>query len=128
VRLLELLVESVLVFGAEVWGCGGLLGSVENVQMWAARIKLGMGSLHLLVSLQFEIDLLPLKWEAIRRGINFRVQVMRMDDNRLGKVVMLEALELGNKVRWVKDLQQSLERCGWRGLGVMALNGLTATS
>ena len=121
-RLLELLVESVLVFGAEVWGCGGMLGSVENVQMRAARIKLGMGSLHLLVSLQFEIDLLPLKWEA------FRVQVMRMDDNRLGKVVMLEALELENKVRWVKDLQQSLERCGWRGLGVMALNALTAIS
>ena len=79
VRLLELLV---LLSEAEVWGCGGLLGSVENVQMWAARIKLGMGSLHLLVFLQFEIDLLPLKWEAIRRGIDFRVQVMRMDDNR----------------------------------------------
>ena len=29
---------------------------------------------------------------------------MRMDDDRLVKVVMLEALELGNMVRWVKDL------------------------
>ena len=51
---------------------------------------------------------------------------MRMADDRLVKVVILEVLELGSKVRWVKDLHQSLERCGWRGLDVMALNGLTA--
>ena len=69
--------------------------------------------------------MLPLKWEAIRRVIDFWVQVMRMDDGRLVKVVMLEALELGSKVRWVKDLHQSLERCGWRELDVMALNGVT---
>ena len=56
--------------------------------------------------------MLPLKWEAIRRVIDFWVQVMRMDDGRLVKVVMLEALELGSKVRWVKGLHQSLERCG----------------
>ena len=43
--------------------------------------------------------MLPLKWEAIRRVIDFWVQVMRMDDGRLVKVVMLEALELGSKVR-----------------------------
>ena len=26
----------------------------------------------------------------------------------------------------MKDLHQGLDRCGWRGLDVMALNGLTA--
>ena len=112
-RLVELLVESVLLYGAEVWGCGGQLGPVENVQMRAARIFLGVGRLHPLVSLQFEMDMLPLKWEAIRRVIDFWVQVMRMGDGRLVKVVMLEALELGSQVRWVKGLHQSLERCGW---------------
>ena len=34
---------------------GGQLDAVENVQMWAARIFLGVGSRHPLVSLQFEI-------------------------------------------------------------------------
>ena len=34
---------------------------------------------------------------------------MRMNDNRLVKVAMLEALEVGSEVKWVKDLQQSLE-------------------
>ena len=58
------------------------------------------------------MDMLSLKWEAIRRVIDFWVQVMRMDDGRLVKVVVLEALELGSKVRWVKGLHQSLERCG----------------
>ena len=62
---------------------------------------------------------------ALRRGIEFCVQVMRMNDNRLVKVVMLEALEVGSKVKWVTDLQQSLEKLGWRVLNVIALDGLT---
>lgn len=69
---------------------------------------------------------LLLKWEAIKRAVDFWVQAMRMANDRLVKVVILEVLELGSKVRWVKDLHQCLERCGWRGLDVMALNGLTA--
>ena len=43
----------------------------------------------------------------------------------LVKVIMLEALEIGSKVRWVRDLQQSLEKLGWRRLNVVALDGLT---
>ena len=50
---------------------------------------------------------------------------MRMNDDRLVKVVMLEALEIGSKVKWVKDLQQSLENLGWRELNVVTLDGLT---
>ena len=60
------------------------------------------------------MDMLPVKWEALRRGIVFWVQAMRMNDGRFVKVVMLETLEIGSKVRWVKDLQQSLEKLGWR--------------
>ena len=71
VRLLELLVESVLLHRAEVWECGGQLGSVENIQMRAARIFLGVGRLHPSVSLQFEMCMLPLKWEAVRRAFGF---------------------------------------------------------
>ena len=47
-----------------------------------------------------------------------------MDDDRLVKVVMLEVLEIGSKVRWMKDLPQSLETLGWTGLNVVALDGL----
>ena len=58
------------------------------------------------------MGMLPLKWEAMKRVVHSWVQVMRMNNDRLIKVVMLEALELGSGVRWVKDLHQSLERCG----------------
>ena len=48
-----------------------------------------------------------------------------MTDGRLLKVVMLEALEVGCKVRWVKELQKSLVRFGWKGLDAKAVSGLT---
>ena len=125
VRLMESLIESVLLYEAEVWGGGAQLGPVENVQMRAARIFLGVGRLHPLVSLQFEMNMLPMKWMAMKRSIEFWVQVMRMTDGRLLKVVMLEALEVGCKVRWVKELQQSLVRFKWKGLDAEAVSGLT---
>ena len=52
--------------------------------------------------------MLPVKWEAMKRSIEFWVQVMRMANDLLLKVVMIEALELGSKAEWVKDLQQGL--------------------
>ena len=48
-----------------------------------------------------------------------------MTDGRLLKVVMLEALEVGCKVRLVKELQQSLVRFGWKGLDAEAISRLT---
>ena len=37
------------------------LDGVENVQMQTARIFLGVGRRHPLISLQFEMDMLPVK-------------------------------------------------------------------
>ena len=54
-----------------------------NVQIRAARIFLGVGRLHPLVSLQFEMNMLPMKWKAMKRTMEFWVQVMRMADGRL---------------------------------------------
>ena len=70
---------------------GGQIGPVKKVQMQAARILLGVGRLHPTVSVQFEMSMLPLKREAIRRAIDFWVQVMRMDDDRL-VMVMLDSM------------------------------------
>ena len=72
--------------------------------MRSARYFLGVGRLHPLVSLQFEMNMLPVKWEAMKRSMEFWVQVMRMADGRLLKTVMIEALELRSKVKWMKDL------------------------
>ena len=65
VKLMEVLVGCVLMYGAEVWGGGGQLGPVEGVQIRAARIFLGVGRLHPLVSLQYELNMMPLRWEGM---------------------------------------------------------------
>ena len=41
---------------------------------------------------------MPLSWEEIKRCIEFWIKRMRMDEEILMKVVMLEALEMGAKV------------------------------
>ena len=76
VRLLEALVESVLLYGAEVWGCGKQVGPLEQVHMRAARIFLGVGRQHPRVALHYEMRMMPLVWEARRRCIEFWVKVM----------------------------------------------------
>jgi len=65
VKLTETLVQTVLLYGAEVWGCGGQLRPVEDVPIRAARIILGIGRL------QFEMNMLPVKQEAMKRSIEF---------------------------------------------------------
>ena len=72
--------------------------------MRAAMIFLGVGRFHPLVSLQYELNMMPLTWEEMRRCIEFWVMVLRLNDERLLKVVMLEALEKGCKIKWVQNL------------------------
>ena len=49
----------------------GLIYSIDQVQLRAYRIFLGVGRLHPKTSLQIEMRLLPLKWEAKTRCIEF---------------------------------------------------------
>ena len=125
VKLLEMLVDSVLLYGAEVWGSCGKLAPIEKIQLRAARIFFGVGRLHPKVSLQFELNILPLEWEAMKRCIEFWVRVMRMSENRLLKQVMMEVMEVGDGVRWKHDLEKSLRMFGWEGLGAEGLSSLS---
>ena len=52
--------------------------------------------LHPKVSLLFELNTLLLKWEGMKRCIQFWVKVMRMGEDRLLKQVMMEVMELGS--------------------------------
>ena len=61
----------------------------------------------------------------MKRSIKFRVQVMKMANDRLLKVVMIKALELGSKMKWAKDLRQSLEVFEWKEVDVEAPSRLT---
>ena len=116
VKLLEMFVDSVMLYGAEVWGSCGQLAPIEKIQLRAARIFLGVGRLHPKVSLLFKLNTLPLKWEVMKRCIEFWVKVMRMEEDRLLKQVMVQVMELGDGVRWKQDLENCLRMFGWEGL------------
>ena len=68
--------------------------------------------------------MLPVKWEAMKRSIEFLVHVMRLGEGRLLKEVMREAMKFGGRVQWVKDLRMGLEAFRWQGLD-MAMSGLS---
>ena len=77
-----------------MWGGSRILEPVEQMQMRAARIFLWVGRLHPRVSLQFEMQMVPLWIEAKKRCIEFWAKEMRMEGNRLVRMVMLEAMGL----------------------------------
>ena len=107
-KLWGALVESVLLSGAEVWGCGRHATLVEQIQLRAARIFLGVGRLHPKAALQYEMK---------RRCIEFWLTVLRMSDDRLVKRVVMESLEMVGKTAcmaeglgvWIGGVW--LERC-----------------
>ena len=88
-----MLVDSVLLYGAEMWGSCGQLAPIEKIQLRAARIFLGVGRLHPKVSLQFDLNTLSLKWEGMKRYIKFWVKVIRMGEDRLLKQAMMQVME-----------------------------------
>ncbi len=67
--------------------------------MRAGRIFMEVGRLHPLASLQFKINVLPVKWEAMKRSIEFWVHVMRLGEGRLLKEVVREAMKFGGRVQ-----------------------------
>ena len=64
---------------------------LEQVQLCAARIFLGVGRLHPKVALQFEMRMMSVVWEAKRWCTEFWLKVLRMGDDRLVKWVLVEA-------------------------------------
>ena len=112
-------------YGVEVWGCGRQLRPIEEMQMRAVRIFMGVGRLHPLASLQFEVNVLPVKWEAMKRSIEFWAHVMRLGEGRLLKEVMREATKFEGRVQWMNDLRIGLEAFVWQGLDMQALSGLS---
>ena len=92
--MLQLLVKSVLLYVAEAWGPGvkhslGLCTmcryrQIESFESGEAP------SISLPTVYVYKMGMLPLKWEASKRIVDIWVQVMRMNDNTLGKGLMLE--------------------------------------
>ena len=80
--LLEALVNSVLLYGAEMWECSRHLGAIEQVQLQVMRIFLGVGRLHPKTSLQMEMGMLSNEWQARIRCMVFFCKILNMNDSR----------------------------------------------
>ena len=108
-KLWGALVESVLLYEAEVWVCGRDATLVEQIQLRAARTFREVGRLHPKVALQFKMKMMHVIWEAKRQCIEFWLTVLRMGDDRLVKRVVMESMEMAGKIGWLKSED-------WRGL------------
>ena len=75
-KLMSALVDSVMLYGVEIWKCTRGLEAIEQVQMRAFRMFFGVGTLHPKVSLMMELESLPVVWEARVRCIQFWYMVL----------------------------------------------------
>ena len=66
-RLLEALVDSVLLYGAEVWGCCRQTDPLVQVQLQATRVFLGVGRLHLRSAIEYEMRMMPVYMGSKRK-------------------------------------------------------------
>ena len=124
-QLMKSLVDSVLLYGAEIWGCHRKLEGLSQIQLRALRIFFGVGVRHPKVSLMMEADAFPVVWLARIKCISFWFKVLSapLYEGRILRAVALEALQ--HRMGWVRNLQRCLEHLGWGDVGVEAVHGLS---
>ena len=98
-KLMSALVDSVMLYEVEIWGCTRGLEAIEQVQMRAFRMFFGVGTLHPKVSLMMELESLPVVWEARVRCVKFWYKVLtsKIYEDRLLRKVVLQAVECGRE-------------------------------
>ena len=125
-KLMESLVESTMMYGAEVWGCSRHLESIEQVQLCALRMFFGVGTLHPKASLLLEIQSLPVVWEAKMRCVKFWLKVLtsRLYERRILMKIAKQAVECGKGV-WIGNMAKCVGDFGWQSVGGDAIVDLT---
>ena len=79
-KLFDCMVQSVVLYGSEAWGCNASLSSLDHLQLRVFRSFLGVARSHPRVSLFMEMDCLPLCWEAKMRCVRFWHKMMTHPD------------------------------------------------
>ena len=125
-QLLQSLVESVLMYGVEVWGCHHKLEGLSQIQLRALRIFFGVGLRHPKASLLMEADAMPVAWLARVRcaAFWFRILSNPLYDGRILRVAAVEAMVCGGS--WMMKLQDCLKSFGWDGVGAEEVRGLSS--
>ena len=124
-KLMSSLVESTMLYGAEIWGCNRDLEKIEPVQMRALRLFFGVGTLHPKVSLLAEMGDLPVKWLARMRCVMLwsKVLTSRTYDGRLLRRIAVEAVRFGGGT-WFGKMSVCWGQFGWKDVNVEVLKEL----
>ena len=111
------MVDSVMLYGVEIWGCTRGLEAIEQVQMRAFHMFFGVGTLHPKVSLLMELESLPVVWEARVRCVQFWYKVLtsKMYEGRMLRKVVLHAVECG-RGSWMRSIGRCIGRFGWQDM------------
>ena len=96
-KLMSAVVDSTMLYGAEIRGCTKNRETIEQVQMHAFRMFFGLGTLHSKASLFIAMDSLPVVWEARVRCVQFWYKALtsKMYEGRLLTQVALQAVKCG---------------------------------
>ena len=117
-QLMQSLVDSVLLYGAEIWGCHQKLDGLNQLQLRALRILFGVGVHHPKVSPMIEADTFPVVWLARMRCVASWLKVMTNPMFK-GRIFWLAALALPKSGGgWMKKLKKCMECFGWSEIGV----------
>ena len=125
-KLWGLLVESSMMYGAEIWGSSRHLELIEQVQLCALRMFFGVGTLHPKASFLREVEALPVVWKAKMHCVKFWLKVLNneMYEGRLLRKIARQAMDC-NKGIWVKNMAKCVGEFKWQGIGGEAIKSLT---
>ena len=122
------LVESTMLYGAEIWGCNRNLEGVEQTQLRALRMFFGVGILHPKASLLAEMGDLPVRWRAKLRCMSFWVRVLSSEtyEDRLIRQVATEVVKFG-RGSWLRKISMCCNEFGWQDISMKNVRGLSNT-
>ena len=118
-KLFESMVQSVLLYGAEVWGCLRGLEPLEQVQLRALRSYFCVPRSHPRTSLFAEMQVVPVGWVPRIRCIRFwhRIWTDQRYHHRLIQRLAYAALMSPGRGCWIGKLRTCFEAFGWHDYG-----------
>ena len=126
-KLYDSMVQSVLLYGAEAWGCLRCLEPLEQAQLRAFRSYFGVPRSHSRTSLLAEMEVLSVVWEARIRCIGFwhRILIDQRYHQRLIQRLAYAALMTPRRSQWIGKLGICLEAFGWQDCSCATLAGVS---
>ena len=127
-KLYDSMVQSVLLYGAEAWGCLRCMpGASGTGPAESLRSYFGVPRSHPRTSLLAEMEVLCVGWEASIRRIGFWHRILKGQryHQRLIQRLVYAALMAPRRSQWMKNLGICLVAFGWQDCSCTTLVGVS---